>query len=100
MRATAVVVGVGPGLGTSLVRTFAREGYTVFAAARSASVLTGLDEPGEVGRVVPIDCDATEPADVERAFEAAAASGPIEVAIFNAGAFVRGSILDTDPKEF
>jgi NAD(P)-dependent dehydrogenase (short-subunit alcohol dehydrogenase family) len=99
-KQTAVVVGVGPGLGAALVRTFAREGYTVFAAARSASALTGLDEAGEVGRVVPIDCDATEPADVERVFEAAAAIGPLAVAVFNAGAFVRGSILDTDPKEF
>jgi NAD(P)-dependent dehydrogenase (short-subunit alcohol dehydrogenase family) len=99
-KQTAVVVGVGPGLGAALVRTFAREGYTVFAAARSASALTDLGDPGEVGRVVPIDCDATEPADVERTFEAAAAVGPTEVAVFNAGAFVRGSILDTDPKEF
>jgi NAD(P)-dependent dehydrogenase (short-subunit alcohol dehydrogenase family) len=78
------------------VRTFANEGYTVFAAARSASSLRGLK--GE--RVVSLDCDATEPADVERVFDAAAAVGPTEVAVFNAGAFVRGSILDTDPKEF
>ena len=49
---------------------------------------------------MPVDCDATEPADVERVFEAAAALGPPEVAVFNAGAFVRGSILETDPAEF
>jgi NAD(P)-dependent dehydrogenase (short-subunit alcohol dehydrogenase family) len=97
---TAVVVGVGPGLGTALVRTFADEGYAVFAAARSASALTGLDEKSGAGRVVPIDCDATEPADVARVFDAASAAGPPAVAIFNAGAFVRGSIVDTDPEEF
>jgi NAD(P)-dependent dehydrogenase (short-subunit alcohol dehydrogenase family) len=95
-KPSAVVVGVGPGLGAALVRTFAREGYTVFAAARSASRLTGLDE----GTIVPIDCDATEPADVERVFDAASAGGGLEVAAFNAGAFVRGSILETDPKDF
>jgi NAD(P)-dependent dehydrogenase (short-subunit alcohol dehydrogenase family) len=95
-KATAVVVGVGPGLGAALVRTFANEGYTVLAAARSASALNAL----KAERVVPIDCDATEPADVERVFSAAAAAGRTEVAVFNAGAFVRGSILDTDPKEF
>jgi NAD(P)-dependent dehydrogenase (short-subunit alcohol dehydrogenase family) len=95
---TAVVVGVGPGLGAALVRTFANEGYTVVAAARSASAL--LDLESGAGRIVPIDCDATEPADVERAFEAAAKLGPPAVAIFNAGAFVRGSIVDTDPAEF
>jgi NAD(P)-dependent dehydrogenase (short-subunit alcohol dehydrogenase family) len=95
-KPTAVVVGVGPGLGAALVRAFAHEGYTVFAAARSASQLHDLDE----GTVVPIDCDATEPADVERVFDAASRAGVLEVAVFNAGAFVRGSILETDPKEF
>jgi NAD(P)-dependent dehydrogenase (short-subunit alcohol dehydrogenase family) len=99
-KQTAVVVGVGPGLGAALVRTFANEGYTVFAAARSASALPDLAAQGGAGRVVPIDCDATEVADVERVFDAAANAGPIEVAVFNAGAFVRGSILETDPKEF
>jgi NAD(P)-dependent dehydrogenase (short-subunit alcohol dehydrogenase family) len=97
-KQTAVVVGVGPGLGAALVRTFANEGYTVIAAARSASALSGLDN--KTGRVLTVDCDATEPAEVERAFETAAAIGPPAVAIFNAGAFVRGSIVDTDPAEF
>ena len=94
---TAVVVGVGPGLGSALVRTFAQEGFTVIAAARSASELPELKGLADV---VPVDCDATEPADVERLFETAAARGPAEVAVFNAAAFVRGSILETDPAEF
>jgi NAD(P)-dependent dehydrogenase (short-subunit alcohol dehydrogenase family) len=94
---TVVVVGVGPGLGAALVRAFAQEEYTVFAAARSASGLPDLEkQPG----VVPVDCDATEAADVERVFAGAAARGPTDVAVFNAGAFVRSSILDTDPTEF
>jgi NAD(P)-dependent dehydrogenase (short-subunit alcohol dehydrogenase family) len=97
-KETAVIVGVGPGLGPALVRTFASDGYTVVAAARSASGLPAFKE--NTTRVVPIDCDATEPADVDRVFEAAAALGPPEVAIFNAGAFVRGNILETDPAEF
>ena len=97
---TAVVVGVGPGLGSALVRTFAKEGYTVVAAARSASALPDLESQRAAGRVVPMDCDATEPADVERVFDAAAKIGPPAVAVFNAGAFVRGSVLDTEPEEF
>jgi NAD(P)-dependent dehydrogenase (short-subunit alcohol dehydrogenase family) len=99
-KETAVVVGVGPGLGTALVRAFASEGYTVVAAARSASELPGFKQRKDAGRVVPIDCDATQQADVERVFDAAAALGPPEVAVFNAGAFVRGNIVDTDPAEF
>ena len=97
---TAIVVGVGPGLGAALVRAFAKEGYTVFAAARTATELPDLEERNEATRIVAIDCDATEHSDVERVFETAAALGPTEVAIFNAGAFVRGSILETDPAEF
>jgi NAD(P)-dependent dehydrogenase (short-subunit alcohol dehydrogenase family) len=99
-KPTAVVVGVGPGLGAALVRAFAGEGYTVVAAARTVSELPVFEKRAHAGHVVPIDCDATARADVERVFDAAAALGPTEVAVFNAGAFVRGSILDTDPQEF
>ena len=97
---SAVVVGVGPGLGAALVRTFASEAYTVVAAARSASALSDLSDRDDLRRVVAIDCDATIQSDVERVFDAAQALGPTEVAIFNAGAFVRSSILDTEPAEF
>src|SRR5512139_3566364 len=96
---SAVVIGVGPGLGAALVRAFANEGYTVFAAARSASALPSVDDRSK-GRVVPIDCDATVEADVERVFESAARVGVPEVAVFNAGAFVRSSILETKAEEF
>ena len=41
---------------------------------------------------MPIDCDATVEADVERVFESAAKAGVPEVAIFNAGAFVRENL--------
>ena len=99
-KRTAVVVGVGPGLGAALARAFAKEGYTVVAAARSVSVAPELEGADDVGRIVPMNCDATERADVERVFDAAAKLGPTAVAIFNAGTFVRGTILETDPVEF
>lgn len=97
---TAVVIGVGPGLGAALVRAFANDGYTVVAAARSASQLPNLDDANEAARVVAIDCDATSQVDVDRVFSKAEALGPTGVAIFNAGAFVRSSILETDAAEF
>jgi NAD(P)-dependent dehydrogenase (short-subunit alcohol dehydrogenase family) len=93
---SAVVVGTGPGLGAALVRAFAGAGYKVIAAARSASSLASLSSD----RVILADCDATLPADVERVFDLAAQHGPLSVAVFNAGAFVRGSVLDTEPEEF
>ena len=36
-KGTAVIVGVGPGLGAALCRRFAREGMNVAAAARDAA---------------------------------------------------------------
>jgi NAD(P)-dependent dehydrogenase (short-subunit alcohol dehydrogenase family) len=97
---TAVVVGVGPGLGAALVRTFATEGYTVVAAARTASKLGGFEHEQKNVRVRLVDCDATEQADVERLFAASESLGSLAVAIFNAGAFVRSGILETDAAEF
>jgi NAD(P)-dependent dehydrogenase (short-subunit alcohol dehydrogenase family) len=97
---TAIVVGVGPGLGSALVRTFVTEGYTVLAAARSASALQHFEREREEGRVVPVNCDATKPADVQRLFDASEQHGQLAVTIFNAGTFVRSSILETEPDEF
>ncbi|HKE44113.1 MAG TPA: SDR family NAD(P)-dependent oxidoreductase [Steroidobacteraceae bacterium] len=94
---TAVVVGVGPGLGTALVNGFAREGYTVFAAARKPAADTPA--PGG-GKVVHVTCDATDPAQVEELFARAARGGTLRVAVFNAGTFQRGTVVETDPAEF
>jgi NAD(P)-dependent dehydrogenase (short-subunit alcohol dehydrogenase family) len=96
----AVVVGVGPGLGAALVHTFATAGYTVLAAARTASELHGFERESKEGRVVLADCDATEPGNVQRLFAAAEKHGSLAVAIFNAGAFVRTGILETEAEEF
>lgn len=95
----AVVVGVGPGLGRSLVNALVGEGYTVLAAARGPGVEQLQFAPG-AGRVVPVRCDATRPDDVERLFAAAAQHGALAAAVFNAGTFERGNVVDTDPKDF
>ena len=96
---TAVVVGVGPGLGLALVRAFANEGYTVFAAARKTSALNELaDLRGR--RVIPVDTDATDAVQVDQLFTRAEKEAPVGVAIFNAGAFVKSNVVDTDPETF
>jgi len=66
MKAAAVVVGVGPGLGASLARRFARGGMEVVACAR---------DPAKVGALLGSEpairleaCDATKPAEVARVF--------------------------------
>jgi len=101
----AVIVGAGPGLGAALARAFAAEGLTVVAAARSAASLAGLESPADPGNgrgaIVTARCDATEPDEIERLFEAAERDhGPVAVAVFNAGVFVRATVAETSPEQF
>ncbi len=96
---TAVVVGVGPGLGLALVKAFATEGYTVFAAARKASALQELSASSG-GRVIPADVDATNAAQIDDLFARAENKAPVAVSIFNAGTFVRSNVIDTEPEAF
>ncbi len=79
----------------SCARSRAR-GTRVFAAARSATQLHRVGRRG--GRADRLRrYRASRRATTLRA---ASAAGALEIAVFNAGAFVRGSILETDPKEF
>jgi len=97
MSESAVIVGVGPGLGSALVKAFAGEGYTVVAAARKATKQSALRD---VERVVPVDCDTTQATQVDAVFEQATSIGPLRVAVFNAGTYERGTVADTDPAQF
>ena len=95
----AVIAGVGPGLGASLVRQFAGAGMTVVAAARNATQLTGLKE--ELGdRVHFHDCDLTSEQAVTGLFERVDSLGNLEAAIYNAGTFRRARIVDIEPEDF
>jgi NAD(P)-dependent dehydrogenase (short-subunit alcohol dehydrogenase family) len=96
----AVVVGVGPGLGWSLVKRFAAAGLHTFAAARSPDQLAGIRDRPPGARIEPFTCDVTVPAQVDALFDAAGRAGTLTVAIFNAGAFERSGILDISPESF
>lgn len=92
-RPVAVVVGVGPGLGSAVARRFAREGFAVAALARS--------EVGEEDGWLPIACDATDAGAVSAAFARVRAElGVPEVLVYNAGAFVRGEVHELEPAAF
>lgn len=96
----AVVMGVGPGLGAALVRRFSNEGMRVVAAARSASKRQELQQGTGGDRVTLQDCDVADPAQVAEAFATADKLGELALVVFNAGAFQRGSVLETEPADF
>src|SRR5271165_1545420 len=100
---TAAVLGVGPGLGAALARRFARGGFDVALMARSEASLAPVElEVTSLGRRArSILVDAGDDASVAAAFVRAKAElGAPEVFVYNAGAFQRGSIVDTSREEF
>src|SRR5262245_55092502 len=96
---TAIVVGVGPGLGLALAERFAREGFKVAAAARRQDAVAALIK-GEL-EIRAYGCDATDPKAVTELFTAATRDlGAPDVVIYNASGFARGGIADLDPAAF
>jgi len=64
-RPLALVTGVGPGTGASVVRRFAREGYRVAMLARDANRLATLER--EIPGSISVPCDVSDVAALERA---------------------------------
>jgi len=94
----ALIVGVGPGLGAALARRFAQGGLDVAIAARRGSRLSDLAR--EIGGRA-YDCDAADEASVERLFSAVTEShGTPDVVVYNAGAFLRKPVVETQADEF
>ncbi len=94
MAEVALIVGVGPGLGASLARTFAQNGYDVALAARRAESLQALC--AEIGAKQYV-CDASDAESVKALFaQVDEELGSPEVVVYNAGAYTRGPIADLD----
>jgi NAD(P)-dependent dehydrogenase (short-subunit alcohol dehydrogenase family) len=99
----AAVLGVGPGLGSSVARRFAGEGFAVALMARSEESVAGAREEIEDlgGTTLFVSTDATDPVSVASAFERVRAElGDPEVLVYNAGAFQMGGILELEPEKF
>lgn len=92
---TALIVGAGPGLSASLARKLAARGHQVVLAARDVSDLDGL--VAETGART-VTCNARDPSDMARLFDAVDATGSaLDVAVYNPSARVRGPVTDLDP---
>jgi NAD(P)-dependent dehydrogenase (short-subunit alcohol dehydrogenase family) len=98
---TAVVAGVGTGLGTALARAFSREGYALGLLSRraesSAPVAREIEDAGGKALVCPVD--VTDREGVFQAVEEIRAElgGAITALAYNASGFGRGKFLDLDP---
>lgn len=94
----ALIVGVGPGLGAALARRFAQGGMAVAIAARRREALTGLAQ--EIGGRA-YACDVGDEASVDELFQKVTRElGALRVAIYNAGAYSPGGILEISAADF
>ncbi len=97
-QAVAVVVGVGPGLGSAVARRFAAAGFAVAVARRRPEELAGL--AAEIGGKA-YGCDASERDSVEALFAAVDRDlGRPQVVVYNAGAYQPGGILEIEAADF
>jgi NAD(P)-dependent dehydrogenase (short-subunit alcohol dehydrogenase family) len=97
-KTVALIVGVGPGLGSALARRFAEADMAVAMARRNSDKLDDLAK--EIGGRA-YGCDVTDPTSVEALFEAVDRNlGAPDLVVFNAGAYQRGGILEIAPEDF
>ena len=94
---TALIVGAGRGLSASLARAFARSGMQVALAARDAAKLDALCSET---KATAFACDAQEPSQVARLFDALEAKlGAPDVVVYNASGRVRGPLTSLAPDD-
>jgi NAD(P)-dependent dehydrogenase (short-subunit alcohol dehydrogenase family) len=99
----AVIAGAGSGTGAEVAKCFARAGFALALARRTAKALEPLvaEIEGAGGEARAYGVDAGDESTVRSLFEDAERDlGPVEVAVFNAAGFTRGSILDTSKDDF
>lgn len=104
MPRTAVIAGVGPGLGASLAERFAEEGCSVALLARSEEYLDGLatrlDEQ-TAGEALAVPTDLAEPEAIETAFaETRETFGSVDVLVNHASAASWDGLLEQSTDDF
>src|SRR5262245_24669966 len=98
-KPVAVVVGIGPGNGAALARTFAREGYAVAMLTRDISHAEPLVT--ELAGARAYACDAASPESIDAAFAAVARDlGDAEGLVWNAGSGTFGNLEQITAQDF
>lgn len=99
----ALIVGVGPGLGSSLARRFAEAGMTVVVAARNAEKLDALvDECTALsGAARAYGCDATRESAVKKLFRDVTEDFDVpRLVIYNAKTMMSNALIDIETPAF
>ena len=101
-NATAAVIGAGDYIGGAIVKKFASAGFTVFAGRRHGDKLAPLVAEVEAtgGRIVGRSLDARKEDEITAFLREADAAAPLEVCVFNIGANVNFSLLETTERVF
>ena len=103
MSHTAVVTGVGSGLGASLVRKLVKEGYRVGMFARSSAYIRSLEQELNTKEtvVLGISTDISDPAQVQHGFQQIRETfGPIDLLINHAGNAAWKEFMALTPEDF
>jgi len=98
-----LVVGAGDSLGSAVARRFGREGFTVCVARRNGEKLKPLCREIEKsgGKAHWFTLDARKEDQVISLFEKIENDiGPIEVTVFNIGANIKFSVLETTSRKY
>ncbi|MDQ3413700.1 MAG: SDR family NAD(P)-dependent oxidoreductase [Verrucomicrobiota bacterium] len=103
LNRVALITGVGPGLGASLARRFAREGCAVGLVARHLTFIEEL--AGEFvsagGKSIALVADVSRPAEVKDAVQRTRAElGPISLLLHNASSSAGDGLLGTTVEDF
>lgn len=102
-RKAAIIIGAGAGLGASLAKGFAKDGYAVCAVRRTKEKLEPLVAEIEAGggAAHAYGADASSEEAIEALFDAVEKEvGPVELVVFNADGFKKKSITETTADEY
>jgi NAD(P)-dependent dehydrogenase (short-subunit alcohol dehydrogenase family) len=99
---SVAVIGAGDYIGAAIAKKFATEGFVVFAGRRHGEKLAPLMAEVEAagGQIVGRSLDARKEDELTAFLHDADAAAPLEVCIFNIGANVNFSLLETTERVF